>query len=69
MRRVDLHAYPGTAQWIASQGPYVAELGRYWNRQWRAKEEEEVVADFQAHGIEAVLVAFDIELVNRMLRA
>lgn len=61
MRRVDLHAYPGTAQWITSQGPYVAELSRYWNRQWRAKEEGEVVADFQTHGIEAVLVAFDVE--------
>ncbi len=61
MRRVDLHAYPGTAEWIASQGPYAEELGRYWNKQWQAKAEDEVVADFQANGIEAVLVAFDIE--------
>jgi uncharacterized protein len=64
MRRVDLHAYPGTAEWIASQGPYVEPLGRYWKRQWTAKTEEEVVADFRAHGIEAVLVAFDIESVT-----
>lgn len=64
MRRVDLHAYPGTEQWIASQGPYVEPLGRYWNRQWTAKSEEEVAADFVAHGIEAVLVAFDIESVT-----
>ena len=28
------------------------------------KTEEEVVADFRAHGIEAVLVAFDIESVT-----
>lgn len=64
MRRVDLHAYPGTEQWIASQGPYASELGRYWKREWRAKSEDEVVADFREHGIEAVLVAFDIESVS-----
>jgi uncharacterized protein len=63
MRRVDLHAYPGTAEWIASQGPYVEPLGRYWKKEWTARTEEEVVADFRAHGIEAVLVAFDIESV------
>jgi uncharacterized protein len=64
MRRVDLHAYPGTAEWIASQGRYVEPLGRYWKKQWTARTEDEVVADFQAHGIEAVLVAFDIESVT-----
>src|SRR5262249_42534801 len=64
MRRVDLHACPGTAEWIASQGPYVEPLGRYWKREWTARTEEEVVADFRAHGIEAVLVAFDIESVT-----
>ena len=64
MRRVDLHAYPGTAEWIASQGPYVEPLGRYWKKQWTAKTEAEVAADFQAHGIEALLVAFDIESVT-----
>ncbi|MBO0775084.1 MAG: amidohydrolase [Actinobacteria bacterium] len=64
MRRIDLHAYPGTAEWIASQGPYPEALGRYWNRQWTPLTEEEVVAGFRAYGIEAVLVAFDIELVT-----
>lgn len=64
MRRVDLHAYPGTAEWIASQGPYVEPLSRYWKREWRARSEEEVVADFRRHRIEAVLVAFDIESVT-----
>jgi len=64
MRRIDLHAYPGTAEWIASQGQYPEALGRYWNRQWSPKAEEEVVTGFRAHGIEAVLVAFDIELVT-----
>ena len=64
MRRVDLHAYPGTAEWIASQGPYVEPLGRYWRKEWTARTEEEVVADFRVHGIEAVLVAFDIESVT-----
>ena len=64
MRRIDLHAYPGTAEWIASQGPYPEALGRYWNKQWTAMTEEDVVAGFRAHGIEAVLVAFDIELLT-----
>ncbi len=64
MRRVDLHAYPGTAPWIASQGRYVEHLSRYWKRDWAARSEAEVVADFRAHGIEAVLVAFDIESVT-----
>ena len=64
MRRVDLHAYPGTAEWIASQGPYVEALGRYWRKQWTPKTEADVVADFRAHGIEAMLVAFDIESVT-----
>ena len=63
MRRIDLHAYPGTAEWIASQGPYVEPLSRYWKKPWAAKSDE-VVADFRAHRIEAVLVAFDIESVT-----
>ena len=29
MRRVDLHCYPGTDVWVASQGPYAAALGAY----------------------------------------
>jgi len=61
MRRIDLHCYPGTDVWIASQGPYVAALGEYWGKEWVPKSEDEVVADVTAHGIEAVLVAFDIE--------
>lgn len=64
MRRVDLHAYPGTPEWIASQGRYVEPLGRYWGKEWTARTEEQVVADFQAHGMEAVLVSFDIESVT-----
>jgi predicted TIM-barrel fold metal-dependent hydrolase len=61
MRRIDLHCYPGTDVWIASQGPYVEALGKYWGKEWVPKSEDEVVADVTAHGIEAVLVAFDIE--------
>jgi len=61
MRKVDLHCYPGTKPWIASQGPYVEALSAYWNREWSPKSEEEVVADFRRAGVEAVLVAFDIE--------
>src|SRR5580700_5285968 len=61
MRRVDLHCYPGTDVWIASQGPYVSALGQYWGKAWVAKAEDDVVADVTAAGVEAVLVAFDIE--------
>ncbi len=64
MRRLDLHAYPGTADWITSQGPYAEALSRYWKKQWTPRTEKSVVADFQASGIEAVLVAFDIESVT-----
>ena len=61
MRRIDLHCYPGTQAWIDSQGPFVEALGKYWNRPWVAKSEADVIADFRAAGVEAVLVAFDIE--------
>ena len=30
MRRIDLHCYPGTREWIASQGPFAEALGTYW---------------------------------------
>lgn len=61
MRKIDLHCYPNTQPWIAAQGPYVEALGHYWNRPWTPKTEEEVVKDFADAGVEAVLVAFDIE--------
>ena len=61
MRRIDLHCYPGTQPWIDSQGPFVEALAAYWKRDWVGKREEEVVADFEAAEVEAVLVAFDIE--------
>ena len=64
MRRLDLHCYPGTPEWIASQGPYVEALGKYWGKEWTGKSEEDVVADVKAAGVEAVLVAFDIESVT-----
>ncbi|WP_407547438.1 amidohydrolase family protein [Streptomyces sp. Pv4-95] len=64
MRRIDLHCYPGTAEWIASQEPFPAALAEYWNKPWEPRAEEEVVADLDKHGIEAVLVAFDIETVT-----
>ena len=64
MRRVDLDAYPGTAEWIASAGAVRGAAGPEWKKHWTARTEEEVVADFQAHGMEAVLVAFDIESVT-----
>ncbi|MFQ5851144.1 MAG: amidohydrolase family protein, partial [Candidatus Binatia bacterium] len=60
-RIIDLHCYPNTEPWITAQGPYVEALARYWNRAWTPKTEEEVIEDFKNAGVEAVLVAFDIE--------
>ena len=42
MRRIDLHCYPGTPEWIASQGPFVEALGKYWNKPWVGRSESEV---------------------------
>ena len=64
MRKIDLHCYPGTQPWIDSYGPFVEALGRYWKHEWVARSEQEVVGDFDAAGVEAVLVAFDIESVT-----
>lgn len=61
MRIIDLHCYPNTQPWIDCQGPYVKALADYWNREWKAKEEDEVVAEFTEAGVEAVLVALDLE--------
>ncbi|MBI2017125.1 MAG: amidohydrolase [Candidatus Rokubacteria bacterium] len=64
MRRIDLHCYPNTQPWITAQGPYVDALATYWNRPWTAKSEAEVIEEFAAAGVEAVLVAFDIETAS-----
>ncbi len=61
MRIIDLHCYPNTEPWIRCQGPYVEALATYWNRAWTWKQEDEVVAEFAAAGVEAVLVALDLE--------
>ncbi len=61
MRIVDLHCYPNTPEWIRCQQPYVDALAKYWNRPWTAKTEDEVVKDFSEAGVEAVLVALDLE--------
>ncbi|MBV9857103.1 MAG: amidohydrolase family protein, partial [Streptosporangiaceae bacterium] len=61
MRRIDLHCYPGTQTWVASQGPYAEALGAYWGKEWVARSEEQVVAEVTGAGVQAVLVAFDIE--------
>jgi predicted TIM-barrel fold metal-dependent hydrolase len=60
MRRVDLHCYPNTQPWIDCQGPYVEALAKYWKREWRAKSELEVVAEFTSNGVEACMVALDL---------
>jgi predicted TIM-barrel fold metal-dependent hydrolase len=64
MRIIDLHCYPNTEPWIRSQGPFVEALGKYWGRSWKAKSEAEVLEEFKTAGVEAVLVAFDIETVT-----
>ncbi|HSP10266.1 MAG TPA: amidohydrolase family protein [Candidatus Dormibacteraeota bacterium] len=64
MRKIDLHCYPGTQPWIDSYGPFAKALGAYWKHDWVAKSEEEVIGEFRAAGVEAVLVAFDIESVT-----
>jgi uncharacterized protein len=60
MRKIDLHAYPGTQAWIDCQGPYVDALARYWKRAWIAKSEAEVIAEFEAAKVEPCLVALDL---------
>jgi predicted TIM-barrel fold metal-dependent hydrolase len=60
MRIIDLHCYPNTQEWIDCQGPYVDALATYWKREWRAKPERQVAAEFKEHGIEACLVALDL---------
>jgi uncharacterized protein len=64
VRRIDLHCYPNTEAWIKSQGPFVEALAKYWKRNWTWKQEDEVIAEFKAAGVEPVLVAFDIESVT-----
>ena len=64
IRKVDLHCYPGTQAWIDSYGPFAKALGAYWKHDWVAKSEDEVIGEFRAAGVEAVLVAFDIESVT-----
>ena len=64
MRRVDLHCYPGTPEWIASQGPFVEALAKYWNKPWVGRSESEVVAGVRGAGLQSILVAFDIESIT-----
>src|ERR1044072_4965359 len=62
MRIIDLHCYPGTPAWIKCQGVYVEELARYWKRDWSGKPEDAVIREFETAGVEACLVALDLEL-------
>jgi len=64
VRIIDLHCCPNTEPWIKSQEPYVEALAKYWNRAWTWKSEAEVVEEFKRAGVEAMLVAFDIESVT-----
>jgi NAD(P)-dependent dehydrogenase (short-subunit alcohol dehydrogenase family) len=42
----------------------VEALAKYWNKPWVAKDEAAVAAELETLGIEAVLVAFDIESIT-----
>jgi uncharacterized protein len=61
MRIIDLHCYPNTQEWISCQQPYVDALSAYWKRPWVAKSEDQVVQEFTKAGVEAILVALDLE--------
>src|ERR1700724_2424108 len=61
MRIIDVHCYPNTKEWIACQQPYVDALAAYWKRPWTPKSEEDVVKEFTEAGVEAILVALDLE--------
>src|SRR3984893_7206717 len=61
MRIIDVHCYPNTKEWIVCQQPYLDALAAYWKRPWTPKTEQEVVKDFTDAGVEAVLVALDLE--------
>ncbi len=62
MRIIDLHCYPNTKPWIACQGPYVEALAEVLEpRLDLRKQEDEVVQEFTEAGVEAVLVALDLE--------
>ena len=63
MRIIDVHCYPNTQEWISCQQPYVDALAKYWKRSWSAKTEEQVVQEFTEAGIEAILVALDLETI------
>jgi len=63
MRIIDVHCYPNTAEWIACQQPYVDALAKYWKRSWSAKTEQQVIQEFTDAGIEAILVALDLETI------
>jgi predicted TIM-barrel fold metal-dependent hydrolase len=63
VRRIDLHCYPGTPEWVAAQGPFAEALAEYWKKPWVGAPEADVVADIKGAGLESVLVAFDIESV------
>jgi uncharacterized protein len=63
MRVIDLHCYSNTQPWVTAQGPFTEALGKYWGRPWIAKQEEEVADEFRTAGVQAVLVAFDIETI------
>jgi uncharacterized protein len=61
VRIIDVHCYPNTQEWISCQQPYVDALAKYWKRAWVPKTEEEVVDDFKDAGVQAILVALDLE--------
>jgi predicted TIM-barrel fold metal-dependent hydrolase len=64
VRRIDLHCHPNTKEWYAAAAPYIEGLRRYWNRPWEPKVDDDVAAEVQRAGVEAVVVAFDTETIT-----
>jgi hypothetical protein len=60
VRKIDLHAYPGTEAWITCQGAYVEPLAAYWKREWKPKTEADVISEFESAGVDTCLVALDL---------
>ena len=62
MRIIDLHCYPGTQRnGSPARVPTSAALAQYWKRDWVGKPEDAVLQEFTDAGVEACLVALDLE--------
>jgi len=61
VRIIDLTATPTPKEWIACQQPYVDALAKYWIVPGRRRRKPTWCRNSPAGGVEAVLVALDLE--------